>query len=359
MKKDRILVKVGTNVLTRANGRLDYNIMADLTEQILTLKKEGYEVVLVSSGANGAGREFFEFSTVQDPLIRKQMLSAVGQGRIFQVYGDFLREQGVMPAQALLTRKDFHDPTSYNNIKTTLENLLAHGVLPIINENDVVSYAEYSFGDNDQLAALTAILLEVDQLIILSDIEGFFTADPHLHPAATLIEEVEEITPAMWAMCEDSFAKGGTGGMYSKLKAAELATSYGIPTRVTAGKKSHCLLSAIQQGRGGTHFRPQGKRLKLTAHGKWVQTAAQNKGTLVVDGGAEKALKARKSLLAVGLIEARGDFAAKEVVLIQNEKGIRLGAGLVNQASPEIGQWLQKHKPQNTIVIHANHLYLL
>lgn len=358
MKNSRILVKVGTNVLTRSNGRLDYNIIVDLCDQIVTLKREGHQVLLVSSGAAGAGREVCDFGHIDDPLILKQMFSAVGQGRLFQHYADKFEKSNVRPAQALVSRKDFLDPTSYSNIKITLENLLDHGVLPIINENDVVSHAASSFGDNDQLAALTAVLMEVDQLVILSDIEGFYTADPHQNPQAALIEEVEEITDELRAMCEDNFSKGGTGGMFSKLKAAELASNYGISTRITSGKIVGSLLDAVKAQVGGTHFKAAPKRKNLTGHSKWVEAACQEK-SLIVDSGAAKALKDRSSLLAVGLIEIEGDFSAKEVVLLQTKEGLHLGAGLVNQSSTEIRQWLQEGKPQNKIVIHANHLYLL
>ena len=357
----RILVKVGTAVLTRANGRLDYNIIADLLDQLAQVVKAGTEVILVSSGAVGAGREYFRFEGVKDPLIKKQMLSAVGQGRLFQVYADYFREQGMTPAQALLTQRDFKDDQGFENIKNTLEHLLTQGVLPIINENDVVSYAEHSFGDNDQLAAMTAILMEVELLVILSDIQGFFEADPHRFPEAKLIPQVKTITPAMWEGCAESFSQGGTGGMFSKLKAAELANSYGIETVLTYGKKGDALLQVLAQWgdlKTGTWFQAKAGA-KLAGNRRWVKAAFGPKGVMTLDPGAVKALrgKDRKSLLAVGIVSCQGKFQPGDLVLLQDEAAIRIGVGLVGVDDQQMQAWT-KQKPQNQVVIHADHLKL-
>ncbi|MDX2469095.1 MAG: glutamate 5-kinase [SAR324 cluster bacterium] len=357
--KSRILVKVGTNVLTRSNGRLNYNIISDLVEQIVALQKD-HEVILVSSGAAGAGREFFDFKDVKDPIIKKQMLCSVGQARLFQVYADLLREQSVLPAQALISRTDFSNEVSFSNIKSTLEGLLSHGVLPIINENDVVSHEESSFGDNDQLAALTSIMLEADLLVILSDIDGFYTADPNSNPDATLIKEVVKVEEKLLAMCQDNLSKGGSGGMLSKLKAAELAMNYGIPAIVTSGTKEKSLIDAVSLKKGGTFFNPSSPKKPLSHKGNWVTSAAEIKGSITVDDGAQKALGLGKSLLAVGIIDLEGDFKEKQVVLVQNSEKVRLGAGMVNFDASEIKVWINSDpKPQNKVVIHTNHLYRL
>jgi len=356
--KKRILVKVGTNVLSRKNRRLDYNRISDLVDQICTLKEE-YQIILVSSGAQGAGLEFFEFQNEPDPLIRKQMLASVGQARLFQVYFDFFREQSVTPAQALITRNDFNSKISFQNIKTTLEGLLDNGIVPIINENDVVSLRESSFGDNDQLAALTAGMMRVDLLVILSDIEGFFTADPKTNPDAELIRNVDQISPELLSLCEDSLSTGGTGGMYSKLKAAQLATEYGIPTIVTSGLTDQGLIKAVKGKTSGTHFHAS-KRKEKSDHGNWMLTGASVQGTITIDDGAQKALIENKSLLAVGICNVEGPFEKKEVVLIQNKSRIRVGVGLTNFASSEIQELIRpKIKPQGVVVIHKSHLYTL
>ncbi len=356
--ENRILVKVGTNVLTRPNKRLNYNRIMDLANQISKLKKT-HQVLLVSSGAAGAGREFFQFKETSDPVIRKQMLASVGQGRLFQVYSEFLKEHSILTAQALITQNDFRSKEHFSNIKATLEGLLANNILPIINENDVVSNRETSFGDNDWLAAMTASMFQADLMVILSDIEGFYTADPKRDPDAKLIPHVKKISPEMLALCEDSLSTGGTGGMYSKLKAAEFATFHGVATIVTSGVEENSLIDAVNHKTGGTYFDAM-KRKPLSVHGSWVTTGASLKGTITIDAGAEKALKENKSLLAVGVIQVQGDFEEKDILLIQNKDKIKIGAGLCKIGSSDLKTHLRKNKkPQGVIVIHKNHLYTL
>ncbi|OGH03478.1 MAG: glutamate 5-kinase [Candidatus Lambdaproteobacteria bacterium RIFOXYD1_FULL_56_27] len=355
MKKPRVVVKVGTNVLTRPDGGLDHDRIADLTRQLAELQGQA-EVILVSSGAVGAGREFQSFAGEKDPVIKKQMLAAIGQGRLFQVYADFFKEQSVLPAQALITRYDFKHPEAYQNIKATLEGLLRNGILPIINENDVVSFEETTFSDNDQLAALTAAMLGADLLVILSVIDGFFTADPHEDPKAKLIEEVKEISPELWAYCQDSLSKGGTGGMLSKLKAAETSTRHGIRTIVASGRKAKVLASAFAGEPVGTLFLPQARK-PLSPKRDWMVNHAQTLGKITVDQGAEKALKSDKSLLAVGVTLVSGEFKKKDVLMIESQTGIRLGVGLAAADSATIREMLNE-RPQGAIVIHKNHLYL-
>ncbi|MFH2129372.1 MAG: glutamate 5-kinase [bacterium] len=357
--KQKILIKVGTHVLGRENGRLNYNRISDLVDQIITLR-ETYQVVLVSSGATAAGREFCQFENEKDPLIKRQMLASIGQGRLFQVYSDFFREHSVITAQALLTSGNFRWKNSFENMKSSLEGLLDNGIIPIINENDVTSHRESSFGDNDQLAALTAAMLNVDLLVLVSDIVGFYTADPKRNPKAELIRKVERITPELLTLCENSLSEGGTGGMLSKLKAAELATQHGIPTIVCSGKEQDCLLKAGRFETSGTYFIPVNTKKKLSLRASWMTTGANVKGVITIDSGAEQALKNDKSLLAVGVTGVDGKFSDKDVVLIQNSEGIRIGTGLVNHTNNEIKKLIKaKHKPKGVVVIHKNHLYTL
>jgi len=357
--KKKILIKVGTHVLGRKNGRLNYNRISDLVDQIFQLREQ-YDVILVSSGATKAGKEFCQFDNEKDPLIKGQMLASIGQGRLFQVYSDFFREHSVITAQALLTIGNFRWKDSFHNMKSTLEGLLSHGIMPIINENDVTSYSESSFGDNDQLAALTAAMLNVDLLVLVSDIIGFYTADPKRDPKAKLIQEVKQITPELLTLCENSLSEGGTGGMLSKLKAAELATAHGIPTIVCSGKERDCLLKAASSKTSGTYFVPVNEKKQLSLRGSWMTTAADMKGTISIDSGAEKALKTNKSLLAVGVTSVEGKFHEKDVILIKNEKGIRIGTGLANHGHDDVRKWIRaKNKPKGVIIVHKNHLYTL
>ncbi len=357
--RKRIVVKVGTHVLARPNGRLNYNRISDLVDQIQQIRKT-HQVILVSSGAIGAGKEFYQFTQETDPLKKRQMLAAIGQGRLFQVYTDFFREHSVITAQALITFDDFRRKESYDNIKNALEGLLDNGVMPIINENDVVSFSESSFGDNDQLAALTASMLSADLMVLLSDIVGFFTADPKKDSDAKLINAVEKISPDLLALCEDSLSDGGTGGMLSKLRAAETASDHGIPTIVCSGKEKDGLLKAVFEKTSGTLFKPIHEKKQLSIRGKWMTTAAKIRGVVTIDRGAEKALKNKKSLLVVGVESVQGNFAKKDVVLIKNTGKNRIGTGLVNYASEEIRKMVKsKEKPKGVVVIHKNHLYTL
>lgn len=357
--RKRILVKVGTHVLGRSNGRLDYNRISDLVDQIVILRSD-YQVVLVSSGATRAGKEFRQFNKEKDPVIRKQMLASIGQGRLFQVYSDFFREQSVITAQALLTSGNFSTKISFQNMKNTLEGLLNNDVIPIINENDVISYRESSFGDNDQLAALTATMMNVDLMILLSDIVGFYTSDPKKDPDAKLIPRVDKITVELKKLCEDSLSEGGTGGMLSKLKAAELATQHGIPVVVCSGKENNCLLNAVNSRTSGTYFSTSKTRSQLSIRGSWMMTGADIKGYINIDSGAEKALRNNKSLLVVGVTGVSGKFNKRDVVLIQNNEDSRIGAGLANFKSDEIRKIIKsKEKPHGVIVVHKNHLFTL
>lgn len=355
----KILVKVGTHVLGRENGRLNYNRISDLVDQIIELR-ESYQVILVSSGATRAGKEFCHFENEKDPLIKRQMLASIGQGRLFQVYSDFFREHSVITAQALLTSSNFRSKGSFQNMKSTLEGLLDNNIMPIINENDVTSHKESSFGDNDQLAALAGVMLNVDLIVLVSDIVGFYTADPKKNPEAKLIPKVDRITPDLLTLCENSLSEGGTGGMLSKLKAAELATQHGIPTIVCSGKEPNCLLKASRFESTGTFFTPVNNKKQLSLRGSWMTTSANVKGVISIDIGAERALKANKSLLAVGVTGVEGKFNERDVVLIKNNEGIRIGAGLTNHPHSLIKKLIKgKDKPKGIVVIHKNHLYTL
>ncbi len=357
--KKTVVVKVGTHILGRSNGRLNYNRISDLVGQIIELRKT-HRVVLVSSGAIMAGKEFCEFTEEKDSLKKRQMLASIGQGRLFQVYSDFFREYGVITAQALITFEDFRRKESYDNIKNALDGILNNDIMPIINENDVVSFRESTFGDNDQLASLTASMLSADLMILLSDIVGFYTADPKKDPDAKLIKTVEQISLDLLALCEDSLSDGGTGGMLSKLKAADLASQHGIPTIVCSGKEKNSIIKAVKGKTTGTYFKPSREKTRLSIRGKWMMTAANIKGTITIDAGAEAALKDKKSLLAVGVNSIKGDFVKRDVVLIENSEKSRIGAGLVNYSAGEIRKFIKaKEKPKGVIVIHKNHLYTL
>lgn len=351
--KKRIVVKVGTNVLTRKNLRLDYNRIYDLTNQIASLNKNS-EIILVSSGAVGAGREYCLFKEEKDPLIRKQMLSSLGQGRLYQIYSEFFRENHQLTSLALLTRQNFQSKISFQNIKITLEGLLKNNIIPIINENDVVSNEASTFGDNDQLAALTSVLLNADLLVILTDILGFYTADPKTVPTAKLIPVITNITPEIRSYCQQTLSQGGTGGMFSKLNAAELATQCGIDTVVTSGKQKNSLLKVMKQ-EIGTLFK--GNKNQSHSIENWMNSAAHVNGSIIIASNNIQ-LDGSKNVLTKHLIDIEGNFQKGDIILIKNQESLRIGVGLANIDYKSLKKHLEE-KINDKIVIYHEQFYAL
>lgn len=357
--RPRIVVKLGSSMLTRPNQRLNYNKIYDLAAQVAELADD-FEFLIVSSGAVSAGKEVFLFGKEKDFLVRQQMLASIGQSRLLQIYVDAFQAKGILVAQTLLTKNDFTSKSSFYSIKNTLEGLLRHRVVPIINENDVVSDADSTFGDNDQLAAMTAATIEADRLIFLTDSQGFFTADPKQNESAQLIERVEKITPEILAYCQQSLSEHGSGGMYSKVKAAELATEYGIATIMTSGSATEILKPVlIDENFKGTLFVPQRKKKKLNPRGAWMQRIASTKGSLIIDTGATQALKANKSLLAVGIVAITGEFNKGDVLVIQDKDQLRLGVGLAHCSKQVLQERMDNQKQRGLVAIHKNNLYML
>lgn len=348
--KKRVVIKVGTNVLQSNRGKLDYNLIRDLAEQIALISKKGYEVVLVSSGAVGAGNELQPFSKEKDETLRGQMKAAIGQIRLMQTYSDFFFEHQMIIAQVLLTRANFSERSSYLNIRNTLEGLLEAGVLPIINENDVVATDELApqFGDNDQLAVSVSALIGADALFFLTTAKGVmsgFDASGKSNPE--LIETVSELTDDILKHCHSSTSSGGKGGMLSKVRSAGMAMAFGTDAYIVAGKDPHVILQILKGEKHGTHFVAHGE--KINSYRKWLAAGAHSKGTLTIDKGAEKALQNKKSLLAAGISDVEGEFELKDLVTIQNQDGVRIGVGRISLSSKELKiQILERNQPPKT-----------
>ncbi len=372
MKNKRIVIKVGTNVLQRPNGKLDYNIISELGDQISAIHDKGYQVVFVSSGAVGAGKEIVSFDKEKSPLVRKQMIAAVGQVRLMQIYSDFFLEHQIPIAQVLLTRENFGNRESYLNIRNTLEGLLSTQVLPIINENDVVGTEELDtkFGDNDQLAVYVAALIGADKLFFMTTAAGFLKpADDH-QEEDILIPEVHQYHDDLLKLCKPDTSTGGTGGMASKVKAAGMAMSFGIHAYILDGKEANVVLRILEGERLGTHFHASGKQVK--SYQKWLAAGALSKGKLTIDQGAEQALRNKKSLLANGVSKVEGPFDLKDLVGIYNQSGEKIGVGQVKLSDRELKQQLklkegqgESHAIKNSenssfgkVVIHCDHLFL-
>lgn len=335
MKPLRIVVKLGTSVLTGGQDRLCRPRMVDLLRQIAALREVGHSVVLVSSGAVLAGWEQLGFPTRKSTLAEKQLLAAVGQSQLMHRYAQMAEIYGMTVAQTLLTRDDFRDRRRYLNARTTFLGCLEKGLLPIVNENDVVAIEEIKVGDNDNLAAQVASLLEADLLIICTDCAGLYTADPRSHPEAELIPVVTQISDDIWALAGGVGSHRGTGGMRTKIQAAEIATRSGVAVRIVLGEAPDILLRAARGEAVGTLFEAHAERLE--ARKRWILSETATSSHLRVDAGAAHALvKSGKSLLAAGICKVSGSFSRGQTVRIFDPTGREIARGLSRYDSEDL-----------------------
>nr|MDA8388022.1 glutamate 5-kinase [Nitrospiraceae bacterium] len=331
----RLVIKIGSNILSRKESGLDEGRMRLLAADIATVSGEGNDVVVVSSGAIAAGIGGLGLKRRPTDIRLKQAAAAVGQTRLMWLYEKVFSEHGKKVAQILLTRDVFTDRVRYINARNTVLTLIRLGVVPIINENDTVATDEIRFGDNDHLAAMVAQALEADRLVILSDVEGLFTADPRNAPEAELIPLVSGITPEMERLAGGTGSTVGTGGMYSKIIAARKAVSAGVTVNIINGKKKGLLPDLIHGRPHGTEFRTGGGR--LPARKGWIAYGLRAKGKLVIDEGAGNAILAGgKSLLPSGITRVEGNFDRGDPVYLVSLSGERLAKGLSNYSSGEI-----------------------
>ncbi|WP_435899952.1 glutamate 5-kinase [Meiothermus cerbereus] len=359
----RLVVKVGSAVLSDAKGRQQ---QLEIAAQIAALRAEGREVVLVSSGAVATGLSKLGFKERPKTMPGKQALAAVGQPTLMHLWEQAFSWYGLKVAQVLLTAEDLAHRHRYLNARQTLETLLEWGIVPIINENDTVMVEEIKFGDNDQLSALIASLVGADLLILLSDIEALFEADPRTHPKARPIPYVERVDAAVLRMAGESPNRVGTGGMKSKLLAAEKAQAAGIPTLLLPGNRPQSISQALRGEPVGTLF--AGGSRRYSGRKLWLYQLPKPQGEVVVDAGAAQALRqGGASLLPAGILEVRGQFGVGEAVRCLDEEGQLIGVGLVNYSSPELSRIKgQKTKNIETIlgykntdeVIHRDHFAL-
>jgi glutamate 5-kinase len=333
----RLVVKVGSSVLSSGQSRLDPCRIHHLSLELSSLRESGREVILVSSGAILAGLGQLKWKERPKEIPLKQAAAAIGQGRLMWAYQEAFQFQGQMVAQVLLTQEDVRDRSRYLNARNTLLTLLSLEVIPVINENDTVAVEEIKFGDNDQLSALVANLVDADLLIILTDTEGLYTADPRKDRRARLVPVVREITANLTLGAEDSGSAVSVGGMSSKLLAAKVATASAIPTIVANGK-TEGVLGQIMEGKVvGTLFLPESDR--MASRKRWLAFASHSQGKISVDKGAKSALIRRgKSLLPSGVMEARGDFRAGDVVSLLDERNLEFAKGLVNYGVDEVNR---------------------
>lgn len=331
-----IVVKVGTRVLTTADGALDRRRISDLAEELMELCELGRRVVLVSSGAVGAGMAALEMSDRPQDLASLQAVAAVGQTRLIESYDATFRQSNRHAAQVLLTADDLHDRTRYLNVRNTLFSLLRMKAIPIINENDTVAVEELmaTFGDNDRLAALVANLLRAPLLIVLSDVDGLYDGDP-ANADSQQLTTVTRIDDRILGYARDKVSGLSKGGMASKLSAAKIVTASGENMIIANGRRPGALRQIIDGQVVGTLFTAQGKA--ITPYKRWLGFSAQAQGKLTLDRGACQAIASRGgSLLAIGISSVAGRFAKGDVVSLVSEQGEEVARGLSNYSAEEL-----------------------
>lgn len=333
------VVKVGTSVLTGSDGALDTARIGHLAEQISAVMATGRRVALVSSGAVGAGIGRLGLAKRPDNLPQLQAAAAVGQSYLIRAYDEGLRRHGRTAAQLLLTHEDFDSRLRYLNMRNTLTALFAYDAVPVINENDTISVDEIKFGDNDRLAAMVTNLLQAPLLVILSVVDGLYRSDPGLgaNELGEVVPLVTNLDDEILGMAGDSRSSGGTGGMQTKLEAARLVTQAGGSVVIASGKKAEPLTRILAGESVGTLFLARGAT--QGARKRWIGLTARPRGYVVVDAGARLALvSGTKSLLAIGVVEAAGDFEKGDVVGIRDSEGREFARGLSNYATAEVRQ---------------------
>ena len=327
-----VVVKVGTNVLTADDGRLDSLRLQSLADQIQRIRESGRKVALVSSGAIGAGVGRLGLGKRPTDLRQLQACAAIGQSFLMRAYQECFDQHNIHTAQILLTASDFDNRARYLNARNTIVTLFEWGVLPIINENDTVSVAEIKFGDNDHLAAMLTNLLQAPLLILLTNVDGLFSGDPHSDPRAEKIATVASIDTSVMEMAGKSRSALGTGGMRSKLRAARLATAAGESVIMANGAEANMLDRIFACEPVGTLFLPHGT--SLPAWKRWLGFTAQPKGKFLVNDGARAAVREQgKSLLPVGVLEVLGIFSKGDVLSLCDGTGVEFARGLTNYSS--------------------------
>lgn len=336
MKKQLIVVKIGSSSLTTPAGTISERKMRDHIEALAMLKNEGHDVILISSGAVAAGFSSLGYSARPKTVAGKQAAAAVGQGLLMQSYHQLFKEFGITPAQILITRDDFYSHERFHNLYSTISELLHRGVLPILNENDSVSIKELTFGDNDMLSALVSGFLHANALIILTDVNGLYDSNPKVSKNAKKYHFIPEISEELLGIAGDSSSTVGTGGMKSKLLASQKALSLGVSVFVGTGKGKEKLIDILAGKGDGTYIGgPFQEQMQMKK--QWIAFHSQVGGIIEVDEGAEKAIVQKgSSLLPVGVINVIGDFNALDVVIVRNQKGKVIGKGQIYYSSKDI-----------------------
>jgi glutamate 5-kinase len=333
-----LVIKIGTSSLTQADsGYLALSTIAALVETLSQLRRQGHQVILVSSGAVGIGCARLGMSDRPRTIAMKQAVAAVGQGRLMRVYDDLFTSLQQPIAQVLLTRSDLVQRSRYVNAYRTFRQLLKLGVVPIVNENDTLAVDELKFGDNDTLSAMVASLVEADWLFLLTDVDRLYSADPRYNPDAqpiSLVDKIDQLA-ALNVEVGDRGSAWGTGGMVTKIAAARIAANAGVRTVITEGRSPHNIEKILQGESLGTQFEPQPQ--PFNARKRWIAHGLVPAGKLYLDQGAVNAIcQAGKSLLAAGIAEVEGEFQSQDAVQLCDRNGQEVARGIVNYSSSEL-----------------------
>jgi glutamate 5-kinase len=364
--RSTVVIKIGTNLLTDKQAGINRERIGGLARDIETLLDRGNRVALVSSGAIGAGVAALQLKRRPRTIPEKQATAAIGQPILMEAYEHAFRKHGRTVAQILLTKDDFVNRTRYLNARNTLKVLFDKGVVPIINENDSVAVDEIKLGDNDNLSALVATLIEADLLIILSDVDGLYSDDPTRSADAELIPIVESVTSNIERLAKESRGELGTGGMITKIQAAKRCVASGIAMIITNGAGQNALRDVLSGDFKGTLFLPAGRHLNVRKN--WIGFISHAKGTVTVDEGARTALLVRhKSLLPSGILGIAGEFKEHDTIIVRDHEGLEIARGVSNYASTDLLKILGKKtseiaktlgRPSRDEVVHKDNLVI-
>ncbi len=351
----RITIKIGSNVLTNPDGLPNNQIIQQITTQVHELKKKGIQVILVSSGAVAAGRSIFKTSKKLDTVAERQLLSSLGQVRLIQTYTEMFNQYNLLCAQVLVTKQDFRERHHYRNMQNCLEALLNNDIVPVINENDVISVTELMFTDNDELAGLVSAMMNVDTLYILTNVNGIYNGNPD-DSGSHLIEVYDKKIFQPQHIASTSKSQFGRGGIITKTHTALKIAGMGIPVIIANGNHEDIILKILNDEKHGTYFPPQKTASALK---KWIAHSKENaKGEVVINKGAKESLLSEMavSLLPVGIIKVSGDFKRGDIIKVLDDNGQEIGLGIAryNLKKAESVTGLKNQKP----LIHYDHLYL-
>jgi glutamate 5-kinase len=330
------VIKVGTTLISSRAGSLDAEKMRPIIEDIVALMSRGTSVILVSSGAIGAGMSVFGHKTRPKLLPQKQAAAAVGQGKLMHFYEGLFREHGIHVAQILLTKDDLDERAKYLNARSTLSTLIQHkNIVPVVNENDTVAVDEINFGDNDTLSAVVASKMQADLLVILSNVDGLYDCDPRKSETPQLIAEVKSITDDLKTMCGSACAETSVGGMGSKLEAARIVMRSGIPMVLANGERDHVLRDLFAGECTGTYFHPGSEA--ITGRKRHIAFASVPRGSVTIDAGAKRALlEKQRSLLPSGIVDVAGSFDHGDTISVLDEDRKEIARGLTYYSADEV-----------------------